>query len=252
MRSPSVSANNAADNSSPPPPSPPNYRNHPMKTCEHRSPHHFGFTLIELLTVIAIIGILSMLVVTTVSRVRRQADRVTCTSNLRQIGTAMQLYMNERKDGKFPGPLYSNQKASTTGGNGQLASPDRLLPYMSGQTIERDGVKYAILLECPAWKKIIGADDKLKNYSAYYTNANVSKADGNTGSVFGYKADPQDPLKLPWTMQDIASPSRAWVLVDLDTGIKSGENYCIDQIAHGNTRNYLFADGHVAASKTKL
>ncbi|RRJ98815.1 hypothetical protein Ga0100230_010830 [Opitutaceae bacterium TAV3] len=52
--------------------------------------------------------------------------------------------------------------------------------------------------------------------------------------------------------KDIASPSRAWVLVDLDTGIKSGENYCIDQIAHGNTRNYLFADGHVAASKTKL
>ncbi|EIP97125.1 prepilin-type N-terminal cleavage/methylation domain-containing protein [Opitutaceae bacterium TAV1] len=218
-----------------------------MKIPKYRSPHP-GFTLVELLTVIAIIGILAMLVIATVGRVRQQANRVTCASNLRQIGIAMQLYMNDRKDGRFPGPLYRNQKSSTEGGDGQLASPVRLLPYMSGQIVERNGIKYALLLECPAWKKVIGADDKLSDFSSYYVNANAEKHDGEKCDLFGYKTDGTNPL----TLQDLASPSRTWALVDLDTGIKPGATYSIDQIAHGNTRNYLFADGHVAASKTKL
>lgn len=60
-----------------------------------------AFTLIELLTVIAIISILSAILIPVVGQVRESAKRAVCSSNLRQIGLAVQLYANEH-DGRLP------------------------------------------------------------------------------------------------------------------------------------------------------
>lgn len=54
-----------------------------------------GFTLIELLVVISIIAVLAGLVMTATMKVRQQSRKVQCASNLRQIGIASQLYLNE-------------------------------------------------------------------------------------------------------------------------------------------------------------
>ncbi|MDR1283873.1 MAG: DUF1559 domain-containing protein, partial [Opitutaceae bacterium] len=56
-----------------------------------------GFTLIELLTVIAIIGILAAIIIPAVGRVRESARAAQCTSNLRQIGNASQLWTLENR-----------------------------------------------------------------------------------------------------------------------------------------------------------
>jgi prepilin-type N-terminal cleavage/methylation domain-containing protein len=61
-----------------------------------------GFTLIELLVVIATIGILMGIAIPTFNSVYERAKVTKDLSNLRQIGSATQLYMNDN-NGAFPG-----------------------------------------------------------------------------------------------------------------------------------------------------
>ena len=54
-----------------------------------------GFTLIELLVVIAIIAILAAILFPVFARAREKARQTSCLSNLKQLGTALQMYTQD-------------------------------------------------------------------------------------------------------------------------------------------------------------
>jgi prepilin-type N-terminal cleavage/methylation domain-containing protein len=84
-----------------------------MKTPAPRAARRRGFTLIELLVVIAIIGILASLLLPALAGAKERAHTTTCLNNLRQMGIAVRLYMDDH-GGKFP-PLHVQELDPATG-----------------------------------------------------------------------------------------------------------------------------------------
>lgn len=68
-----------------------------------------GFTLVELLVVIGIIALLIAMLLPALNKARNAAVRVSCQSNLRQLGQYWHIYANDHH-GFFPntGLSYGN------------------------------------------------------------------------------------------------------------------------------------------------
>jgi prepilin-type N-terminal cleavage/methylation domain-containing protein len=54
-----------------------------------------GFTLVELLVVIAIIATLAAILVPVFGKARDKARQASCSSNLKQIGVATEMYLSD-------------------------------------------------------------------------------------------------------------------------------------------------------------
>jgi prepilin-type N-terminal cleavage/methylation domain-containing protein len=80
-----------------------------------------AFTLIELLVVIAIIGILAALLLPVMARVKESGKATACINNLRQIGIAIQVYVQENNNHL---PFMEDQYPGVTN---QYFGPDTVL-----------------------------------------------------------------------------------------------------------------------------
>jgi len=77
-----------------------------------------GFTLVELLVVIAIIAILAAVLFPVFGMVRERARATGCLSNMRQIGLALTMYVNDKGEA-FP-PFVVGEYAANASGNPAL------------------------------------------------------------------------------------------------------------------------------------
>ncbi len=106
----------------------------------------WGFTLIELLVVIAIIALLAAIIFPTFHQAREKGRQVTCLSNLRQLGNAVLMYVQDY-DESLPGATDGPSGATRAGGwiyysqfgdfNAGLFEPSQgaLWPYVKNRGI---------------------------------------------------------------------------------------------------------------------
>lgn len=93
-----------------------------------KSSRRRAFTLIELLVVIAIIGILAAVLFPAFAKARQKARDVSCLSNMKQIGLAVQQYVQEN-DGAFP-IFYAYNSVPSAGTSGHKGVELELQPYL--------------------------------------------------------------------------------------------------------------------------
>lgn len=135
-----------------------------------------GFTLIELLVVIAIIAILAAILFPVFQKVRENARRTACLSNLKQIGLGITQYTQDADERE---PCGANRYGAGTGWAGQI------YPY----------IKSVAVFQCP--------DDSGVGSRASSYGYNANFVVGNYGtSTFGVAVPPGHSLA------DFAAPSK--------------------------------------------
>jgi prepilin-type N-terminal cleavage/methylation domain-containing protein len=216
-----------------------------------------AFTLVELLVVIAIIGILIAILLPVASMVRSRADATQCLSQLRQIGVAMNAYMNDH-NGTLPGPLTSTQGPTFVAGQtGSLAA--LLDPYLghAGSSTAPGASRYSPIFECPAAARLLHDPTR-----PTYLLDDAVAAESNQ-SVWGDPGLNQQPMIktaiLDWTWyDDDGSPlqlSTMWLMQDGDQDYVDNHQVGFDSTsniggllplpAHVDHYNALFFDFHV-------
>lgn len=212
-----------------------------------------SFTLVELLVVIAIIAILAALLSPALKKARDLGRRVQCLNNMKQIGLAILMYVNDNEE-RFP-PSVGNWN-------------DQFYPAMGIAERRYVGIE---VFDCLADRtRVQGVD-----YPNFFPNGkNVGlgyncKLGGNHyypyGSVNGFPMSRMSQLNEPGldimvTDFDRTSASLWWDL-PADSrnspcwggNIHASEEHwqqVADNPRHGSGNNFMFVDGHAAFHAT--
>jgi len=238
-----------------------------IKSENSASARRAAFTLIELLVVIAIIAILAAMLLPALASAKRKAYNVNCTSNLKQVGTAITMFADDHGDLLPNGETGVNttrglsiaQKATYYNG---MPNPDDWLvnsiqPYIGGPAITGTVGFFVTtntmkILACPSNQRYnTSQNSDFFSYEMVEGGAagSVSRYCGLTWDPFGYNnpAANNPPHKLT-DVSKVGSVSQIWTMVDSDQMGNNGAGPALSfppVPAHGGTRNYLWFDWHV-------
>lgn len=215
-----------------------------------------GFTLIELLVVIAVIAVLAAVLFPIYASSKNQAKSSACMSNLKQIGAATTMYVDDW-NGRMPicKVLWPGAKFDTTAGS--VDDPQSPLVVLKHYVRNED------VFVCPTKLRSlpVGGPARLTYvfygwdylYKAFPKSAVDRWSKGNI-SYFDQWVAYNGQMARP-TMQThgtgITSQSRKKMVRD-SLVIKYDGSLVVDtQFPHGRWYNCLFMDGHVAPTREK-
>ncbi|QQE10312.1 type II secretion system protein [Planctomycetota bacterium] len=186
-----------------------------------KSAEKYGFTLIELLVVISIIGLLIGILLPALSVARSRAISVKCKSNLRQVGLAMQSYLQDFDEylpsAKFmPSPIASGD-------------PRQGLPKVMSSYLPLDNENKNPIYHCD------GDDVLYDTCGSSYVYEIMFR---------GKKVVQLSQLMKLWG-EDI-SESEVWLMYDYEPSrveLQNGTH--LDITEFHREYNIVFADGHV-------
>lgn len=215
-----------------------------------------AFTLIELLVIIAIIAVLAAILFPVLAQSKEAAKKTSCLSNMRQMGTAFALYLND-SDGVYP--TCDNDKAKIDGQPPEPEEPEQDGPPERDWTITlQPYIKDFGIFRCPSDASLQPKDPKnpdlTREYRSSYTingwaEYNLPESSVTKPANWVLLAERNNVTRGPktwwmfyWWMWQGTSP-RVWPpSMTPDPTTKAAEDLALDR--HAKRPNWLFGDGH--------
>ncbi|MDD3925950.1 MAG: DUF1559 domain-containing protein [bacterium] len=208
-------------------------RRNNLYETEERGKIKRGFTLIELLVVIAIIALLAAILFPVFNQAREKARQAQCQSNLKQIGLAFNMYLQDW-DEVFP--LY-------TQGGGWQTVMDRQMG--------RGGVytNFSPLWKCPSTDPFnwIHQDGK-QSYGYNYTYLGIKEYNGipqGSSSLLGAPVHMSRVTRPADTIMLLDSGGSAFGNAGYSSAHPTNTTYTVSD-RHNGGANVVWVDGHVS------